>query len=111
MGCVYSLFFIVPLLLKGSGFKHAAICKVSHSLGCKFLPRFLSHTFIQIYIYIYIYIYVKFFELRNNKALLEYIPDDYIVSLWKQCGMREFTLIAYIPSTYRNSWLCGHQRA
>jgi len=45
---------------------------------------------------------VKFFELRNNKALLEYIPDDYIVSLWKQCGRREFTLIANIPSTYRN---------
>jgi hypothetical protein len=46
-----------------------------------------------------LYIYVKFFDLLNNKALLEYIPDDYFVSLWKQCGRREFTLIANIPST------------
>jgi len=37
---------------------------------------------------------VKFFELRNNKALLEYIPVDYVMSQWKQCGRRELNLIA-----------------
>jgi hypothetical protein len=26
--------------------------------------------------------------MRNNKALLEYILDDYIVSQWKQCERR-----------------------
>jgi len=30
-GCVYFLFFILPLLLKSGRFKRTAICKVNHS--------------------------------------------------------------------------------